>query len=83
MKTVVIIFAAVFALAGCTSRTDAQRALEGAGYTDIQIGGYAWFLCDGKSDTFATEFTAKGPTGKAVTGAVCSGIFKGSTIRTD
>ena len=84
MKTTIAILGAVaLMLAGCTSQDDARRALEGAGYTDIQLGGYAWLMCDSKSDTFATEFTAKGPTGRAISGAVCSGFFKGSTIRTN
>lgn len=69
-------------LAACTSHTDAQRALEGAGYTQIETGGRAWFACS-KDDAFATRFTATGPTGRRVSGAVCSGWFKGSTIRLD
>jgi hypothetical protein len=80
-KTIVSIVAAMI-LCGCTSSTDATKALKGAGYTDINITGYAWFEC-GKDDTFATGFTATGPTGEHVEGAVCSGFFKGSTIRTN
>lgn len=71
------------ALLGCTDAPGAQRALESAGYTDIHIGGYAWMDCDGKSDTFATRFYALGPSGLRVKGAVCSGLFKGKTIRID
>ena len=82
MKKLVLLIGAV-ALAACTDNPGALRALEGAGYTQIELGGYAWFQCDGKSDTFSTKFTAKGPAGKIVSGAVCSGLFKGSTIRTD
>jgi hypothetical protein len=79
MKTVMLV--CLLVLAGCTSSNDALRALEGAGYTDIKLGGYAWFSCS-QDDSFATEFTATGPSGKQVSGAVCSGWFKGSTIRT-
>lgn len=68
--------------AGCTSDSDAQRALAAAGYTDVQLNGYSWFSC-GKDDTFHTAFTARGPTGVPVSGVVCSGWFKGSTIRID
>jgi hypothetical protein len=77
-----LILAAALALTGCTSHNDAKRALEGAGYTNIELGGYAWFDC-GRGDDFATEFKATGPTGKRVQGAVCTGWFKGSTIRID
>lgn len=79
-----LIAASVFAIAlsGCTDAEGARKALDGAGYTDIQIKGYSMFSC-GKDDTYATEFSAKGPTGKPVEGVVCKGMFKGSTIRTD
>lgn len=82
MKIATILLVALV-LAGCTNETDARRALDGAGYSNIALQGYAWFACDGKSDTFATKFSANGPTGKPVSGAVCSGFLKGSTIRTD
>lgn len=78
----ILILASAMALAGCTAHNDAKRALEGAGYTDIELGGYAWFAC-GQDDSFATEFKATGPTGRRVEGAVCSGFTKGSTIRTN
>jgi hypothetical protein len=71
------------ALVGCTAESDARRALEGAGYTDIVLTGYGWFEC-GRDDTFATAFTATGPTGKRVSGTVCAGLLlKGQTIRTN
>lgn len=81
MKNLLIGLALVF-LAGCSSENDASKALKGAGYTEVRLTGHAWFSC-GKDDTFATGFVAKGPTGLPVTGAVCSGWTKGSTIRTD
>ncbi|HCZ48001.1 MAG TPA: hypothetical protein DCZ11_03230 [Gammaproteobacteria bacterium] len=68
--------------AGCTKPEDARQALEGAGFTQIELGGYGWFACDEK-DTFSTKFTATGPTGKRVSGVVCSGLLKGNTIRMD
>ena len=70
------------ALCGCTSEDDANRALIGAGYTDVHLTGYRVFGC-AKGDDFHTGFDAKGPTGVRVTGVVCSGWLKGSTIRTD
>lgn len=68
-------------LAGCTDEKNAYRVLTANGFTDIQMTGYAWLACSDK-DTFSTGFTAKGPTGIPVKGAVCSGmLFKNSTIR--
>lgn len=69
-------------LAACTSQSDAERALKGAGYTDVQMTGYQVFACS-NDDSFHTGFVAKGPTGQRVSGVVCSGWFKGSTIRMD
>lgn len=66
--------------AGCTNEDKARHALEGAGYTRIEMQGYSLFGC-GKDDQFSDEFSALGPTGKPVSGVVCSGWFKGATIR--
>lgn len=68
-------------LSGCTDEKNAYRVLSANGFTDIKMTGYSWLSCS-KNDTFSTGFTAKGPTGIPVKGAVCSGIlFKNSTIR--
>lgn len=67
-------------LSGCTSYDDAVEALVSAGYSDIEITGYNVFSC-GNDDLFHTGFVAKNPMGKIVEGTVCSGVFKGSTIR--
>lgn len=69
-------------LAGCTSSDGATRALDSAGYSQIQITGFRFFGC-GEDDNFRTGFAAVGPTGKSVTGVVCGGFLKGSTIRLD
>jgi len=69
-------------VSGCTSESDARRALAGAGYTQVRITGYRFFAC-ARDDDFSTGFEAIGPTGNPVTGVVCSGWLKGSTIRTD
>lgn len=60
----------------------ANRALDSAGYSQIQITGFRFFGC-GEDDNFRTGFAAVGPTGKPVTGVVCGGFLKGSTIRLD
>ncbi len=68
-------------LAGCTNDDGALRALEGAGYTNIQLHGYSLACPD--SDHSCTEFTALGPTGHLASGAVgCGLLVKGCTIRT-
>lgn len=82
MKTLIVTILALVLLQGCTRPDNARSVLTNAGYTSIQLNGHAWFLCDEK-DTFADEFTATAPNGHVVTGAVCSGVFKGSTIRFD
>lgn len=69
-------------LYGCTSSSNADRILKSSGYTDIQLNGYAFFGCS-KNDLFHDSFTAKSVNGTVVSGVVCSGIFKGSTIRLD
>lgn len=85
MKVIVMgLIAAVLSisiLTGCTDEAGAERILKANGFTEIQFTGYAWLSCSDK-DTFSTGFTAKGPTGIPVKGAVCSGMFfKNSTIR--
>ena len=69
-------------LAGCSDHNTAVRVLTDQGYTDVQTTGYAMFTC-GEHDTASTGFVATSPAGKRVTGAVCSGWFKGATIRFD
>lgn len=81
MKKFIVIAAAVL-ISGCSDSTGAKRALEQSGYSDIQTTGYSFFGCD-KNDAYHTGFIAKGPTGKPVEGVVCSGVFKGSTVRLD
>lgn len=71
---------AVMLLSGCTAPQDARDALEAQGFTEVSTGGYAFFGC-GNDDAFHTEFTAKNAAGKRVSGVVCSGWFKGATIR--
>lgn len=76
------VLTAVLGTSGCTSADEAHRALAGAGYKNVTITGYRFFLCD-KNDSWSTGFEATGPSGQRVSGAVCSGVLKGATIRTD
>jgi starvation-inducible outer membrane lipoprotein len=81
MKKALLILAMALSITACTSVTDANKALEAEGYTDITLTGYDWFSCS-KDDTYHTGFVAKNREGKTVTGTVCSGLlFKGYTIR--
>lgn len=74
----------LLALTGCTVPADhSTRVLTGAGYTDIRLGGHAWWSCS-DDDMRSTKFVAKGPSGQKVAGAVCCGaIAKNCTIRLD
>lgn len=81
MKKILIVLAAVIMISGCTDADNAHRILENNGYSNIQITGYNLFGCS-EDDFQHTGFTATGPTGKTVSGTVCSGIlFKNSTVR--
>ncbi len=81
MKKIILIAAMALGLSACTDPDGARRALESNGFTDIDTKGYSFFGC-GKDDQFSTEFTAKTINKTQVNGVVCSGFFKGSTIRT-
>ena len=81
MKRIIIALAAVL-LSAYTDSDVARKSLAGAGYTDIEITGYAFFGCS-EDDEFHTGFKAKGLNGAPVEGVVCSGWLKGATIRLD
>lgn len=68
-------------LAGCTNSSGATRALLDAGYRQVVITGWSALSCSQDDDT-CTGFTAIGPSGRQVSGAVgCGYFFKGCTIR--
>lgn len=78
---ILAIFVAIAALGGCTDERAARKALADAGYSEVRVTGYAWFGC-GEGDWYSTGFQAKGPTGRNVSGVVCSSwVTKGATIR--
>lgn len=86
MKTwivvVALLCAALFSPA-CTQPDEARRVLIAAGYTEIKITGYRYFMA-GEDETYSTGFRAISPGGEEVTGAVTSGVLKkGKTIRLD
>lgn len=83
MKKLSVLFLLALMLVGCTRPEYARHVLEDQGYKDVHITGYAWFACS-EDDTFHTAFTATGPTGRTVSGAVCSSLLiKNATIRFD
>lgn len=82
VKNLIAVVLCAAVLAACSSADEATRTLQGAGYKDIRITGYAFFGCD-ENDTFHTGFEATGPSGQRVSGVVCSGVMKGATIRTN
>ena len=79
MKILIIVITIIF-LSGCTDKNTANKTLESAGFTDVKITGWNPLAC-GEDDTYATGFIAINPQGKVVEGTVCSGVFKGATIR--
>jgi hypothetical protein len=69
--------------ASCTDEKGARRAIENEGMHPIEVGGYDVFACS-NDDHYATKFKAySADSSKIVTGCVCAGLLKGSTIRFD
>ncbi len=81
MRNILAIAVLLSVLCACSDQDGAIRALEDAGYKEIQVGGAVPLRC-GKGDSYSTAFRAKGATGRQVDGVVCAGMLKGSTIRT-
>ena len=81
MKQIMVV-ACLLGVSACSDGDTAKRILSENGYTEIETNGFAWLSCS-KDDTFKTSFRAKSPSGQHVKGAVCSGWFKGGTIRFD
>jgi hypothetical protein len=69
-------------LIGLSDEEGAKRVLDNEGYTNVQMTGTNSFSCGG-GDLYRTGFKATNLNKKSVEGTVCSGIFKGNTIRLD
>lgn len=83
LAAMVLAFAAVVLLVGCTDRPGATSTLRAQGYTDVEITGWRPFTCS-EDDWYRTGFVARSPSGGFVSGTVCRGlIMKGSTLRFD
>lgn len=65
----------------------AARSLRIQGYTNVEIIDHSWLFVGfrgcGMDDSARFTAKAKNPAGKDVELYVCTGIFKGATIRTD
>jgi len=70
------------AVIGLSDEADMKRILEDDGYTEVQYTEIRSMAC-GQDDLYRTGFSAINANDKKVTGAVCSGPFKGNTIRLD
>jgi hypothetical protein len=72
---------------GCVQQDVARRALENAGYTEVQITDHKWFAVSWRgcgNDAARFDATAKNPKGDYVDVYVCAGwLLKGSTIRSE
>jgi len=80
MKYAVLI--GLILLAGCSDVPSTKNALDNIGFTDVESTGYRVFGC-GDDYTFHTGFIARNQKGKTVTGVVCSGWLKGSSVKFD
>ena len=69
-------------LPACTDAETAKNAAENIGLTEVEVTGFRWFGCS-EDDAFRTGFSGIRADGKYVTGVVCSGWFKGATVRFD
>lgn len=79
MKKLLLVCA--LALSGCTNENATRATLEGAGFTEIRVLGWAGPFHCGDRET-CTKFHAVGPAGVPVNGFVsCGWFFKGCTIR--
>lgn len=75
-----LLLATSILLASCTDADETNKILSSQGYTEIKVTGWAWLGCS-EDDTYRTKFTAKSINGSEVSGVVCSGVFKGGTVR--
>jgi hypothetical protein len=85
MKNIILTLFAAALLSSCTNDKDFTKGkaqLENMNYTDVKNTGYAPFCCSDEDD-FASGFTAKDKNGNTVEGCICSGVFKGATVRFD
>ena len=77
-----LMIGALLLITGCSDAEEAERALDNLGMANVETTGYSLFGCDDK-DTWRTGFRDTNVNDRTVTGTVCSGLFKGATVRFD
>jgi hypothetical protein len=86
MKLTILSIALVSLLmTGCTRPEQTVSILQSQGFKNIKTSGWGLFTlfqCS-EDDVFKTPFSAVAPSGNTVSGVVCSGLLKGSTVRFD
>lgn len=80
-KLILSVIVAIFLFPSCTDVKEARKVLEDDGYEVLSVGGYGFFQCS-EDDIYATKAVVwnRNKT-KKIKVCVCSGWFKGSTIR--
>ena len=81
MKRMIMIAFLGVSLAACSDPDGARQAAENHGLTNVQVVGFKFWGCDGRSTFWSTEITATTVQGRAVRGIVCRNLFLGSTLR--
>ena len=78
--------AAAIGTTGCSTQQyqdSAQNAVESLGFTEVKVeySAKTTIVKCGEDDNFGWNFSGTNPQGKHVTGYVCNGFLKGSTVR--
>jgi hypothetical protein len=79
MMKKLIIITALLVTTACTKESDVAKYAKIEKWDSYEILGYSFFGC-GEKDLFRTEFRAV-KNGQEFTGIMCSGLFKGATLR--
>lgn len=81
MKRLIIVgLISTVLLSSCTNESVATQTLLDSGYTNPTHLGYSAFACS-SDDHFADKYQVTAPSGNRIEVVVCSGLFKGATIR--
>lgn len=77
----VAILGVFFLTTGCKKESDVAKYAKIEKWESYKTTGTCWFSC-GEGDLYMTSFEAT-KDGERFSGCVCSGIFKGATLRID
>jgi hypothetical protein len=64
-------------------KDESTEVLSRTGYSEVVIGRYGWFRCNGMAEPFATRFSAIDQKGVNVRGTVCTDWHSNSTVKLD